>query len=298
MPIEIKPNCIIIGAAKAGTTYMLNLLSQHPDICRSVAKELTFFTNDNNFFDSKKFLKEQYPTYSNEKFILDNTPEYLLKSYCAERIYEFSGDETKFICMVRQPAKRAFSHYMMMKLIGREDDSFANAINDEINGNMHGRPTYMPYKRVDRDYVKRGLYMDSLSDFLKYIPKENINIVVFEEFIKNPSASLVEITNFLGIDSNFCFNFNKPTNPSVNARPTILTRPVHAIIYLLKKYGINIKHKTNYTLRRLTSKTLHGPAEKISSEDYRYLSDFYMNSINHLEKEFSLNLSEWKRPMP
>jgi len=293
---NIKPNCIIIGAAKAGTTFLYNLLSQHPDILASKAKELTFFTNTKHYETPYPYLNIQYSNYSGEKILMDNTPEYLLKSYCASRIYSFSGADTKLICMVRNPAKRAYSHYNMMKLIGREDDSFKDAINDEIYNMGRGRPTYKPFKRVERDYVKRGMYIDSLIDFLKYYEKKNIHIIVFEDFIKDPIKHLKILETYLGINKYTAYDFSVSKNPSLNSRPTILTRPLHGIIYMLRKYGINTTHETNYLFRKLSSRKLKGPRERISKEMLENLTNYYLDSILRLEKEFNLNLSKWKNP--
>lgn len=39
-----KPDFLIIGAQKCGTTSLFYYLSQHPDLCLPAIKELQFFT--------------------------------------------------------------------------------------------------------------------------------------------------------------------------------------------------------------------------------------------------------------
>ena len=43
------PDFIIIGAAKAGTTSLYKVLSQHPDIFMSTPKEPEFFARDDRY---------------------------------------------------------------------------------------------------------------------------------------------------------------------------------------------------------------------------------------------------------
>ena len=43
---RMKPNFLVIGAMKCGTTSLCSLLGQHPDIFMSNPKETYFFSND------------------------------------------------------------------------------------------------------------------------------------------------------------------------------------------------------------------------------------------------------------
>ena len=43
------PNFFLIGAAKAGTTSLYDILKQHPQVYLPFQKEPMFFSNDNNF---------------------------------------------------------------------------------------------------------------------------------------------------------------------------------------------------------------------------------------------------------
>ena len=45
-----RPNFLIVGAAKSGTTSIANYLSQHPQVYISPIKEPKFFSADENVF--------------------------------------------------------------------------------------------------------------------------------------------------------------------------------------------------------------------------------------------------------
>ena len=77
-----------------------------------------------------------------EKIILDNTPQYLLKSSCAKRIYDFSGPDTKLICILRNPVKRAYSAWSMYKYM------FDNNRTDEMIKSRQYREGDLLYKKL------------------------------------------------------------------------------------------------------------------------------------------------------
>ena len=42
----MRPSLVIVGAQKAGTTTLFDLLSQHPQVVQPRLKEISFFSND------------------------------------------------------------------------------------------------------------------------------------------------------------------------------------------------------------------------------------------------------------
>lgn len=48
--------------------------------------------------------------------------------------------------------------------------------------------------------IKRSLYKEQLEHYYKYIPKERIKIVLFEDLIVDSQATIMDICDFLGID--------------------------------------------------------------------------------------------------
>jgi hypothetical protein len=48
--------------------------------------------------------------------------------------------------------------------------------------------------------IRRSLYKGQLESYFKFIPKENIKVVVFEELIENPKAVMNDVCSFLDLD--------------------------------------------------------------------------------------------------
>ena len=71
--MSFPPNLFLIGAQKAGTTFLANLLGQHADICVSYPKETAYFTR--NFGKGLNWYKAKYSELD-AKYLLDATTGY------------------------------------------------------------------------------------------------------------------------------------------------------------------------------------------------------------------------------
>ena len=85
--------------------------------------------------------------------------------------------------MLRQPTLRAYSQYWHMLRSGRATYSFEDTL-----------------KYVPASILNRSLYLKQIESFLKYLPKEDIKFVIFEEFLADKDKCVRELCDFLGID--------------------------------------------------------------------------------------------------
>ncbi|MFX0132201.1 MAG: sulfotransferase domain-containing protein, partial [Candidatus Hodarchaeota archaeon] len=216
---NIKPNFIIAGTARSGTTTLYSYLKQHPEICMSSIKEPEFFSRYYNkgiewylrfFFklnkqSSKKiFLYALLPRFKrcrNEKFVGEATTRYFHYPKAVERIYKFNP-HFKLIFILRNPITRAFSNYVREIQTKGIRERF-----EKIIKTNHIRR---------KEYLNPGRYFTHLSRFLKYFSKKQIHIIIFEKFLSNPNKILKNVLSFLGANNTFNFNHNIiKSNPSV-----------------------------------------------------------------------------------
>lgn len=148
------PSYIIIGAQKAGTTSLYDYINQHPWVCKARRRETHCL--DWRWNEALKTPKKQLE-YCQKFFFTedlkklpscmtgDSTPSYLLDSIrVIPRVKTVFDWKMKFFVMVRDPVKRALSHYAMvtspegteaqLKTRGSEwrGKSFRQVINDEL----------------------------------------------------------------------------------------------------------------------------------------------------------------------
>jgi hypothetical protein len=209
------PDFYIIGVQKSGTTSLYDCLCQHPGIINRLNKEIHFFNNSTrrkmgiNFY--KAYFSSKYNKHQIEKQIgyypleCEATP-FFLHPWVPKFVYEVTPN-AKLILIVRNPIDRALSHYYHNKTRGRENLSFADAINleeERINNDLKGlmiNPEHSANAFITYSYCYRGYYDEQLKNWLNFFPLENIHIVNFTDFIYDEVNVCNQIFKFLNLPS-------------------------------------------------------------------------------------------------
>jgi hypothetical protein len=200
------PDFLIIGAQKGGTTSLYNYLIQHPQITTAKKKEIHFF--DNQFHRGLRWYRNQFPLLKKPpseregQITGESSPYYLFHPLAAKRAWE-TLPQAKIIVLLRDPVDRAYSHYWNSVRSGHEKLSFEEAIEKEpvrlhgerknirLNSSSRSR-TYQHYS-----YVRRGFYLKQLRPWLKRFPENQVLIIQSEEFYRQPSRIIQQVTDFL-----------------------------------------------------------------------------------------------------
>ncbi|WP_019506521.1 sulfotransferase domain-containing protein [Pleurocapsa sp. PCC 7319] len=180
------PNFIGIGAAKCGTTWLHELLKQHPSIYMPTRrKEINFFNFDDNYSKGLGWYESFFPSSeiaTKYKAIGEFTPRYLSQPRkCAQRIASVKSIQ-KLILMVRNPVNRVYSQYGHAVRAGY-NKSFEDFL-------------------IDRPWViKHSFYAHNLEPFLEFYDQKQICFLVFEQSITHINETKKTIANFLKISS-------------------------------------------------------------------------------------------------
>lgn len=204
LPDNLKtPDFIICGAMKAGTSTLHYILNQHPDIYIPDG-EVHFYDIDNllehpefNYFDGHRWLSQKfddspaqfcrwYASHFDDaqdtQLIGEDSTTYISSEIAAKRI-RLQKKPVKLIVLLRNPTDRTYSHYWHCVRTGRIGHSFEHALR------------YEP-----RPLLERSLYLSQLTTFFKYVPREQMKIVVFEDFLADKRKTIAEVCAFLGVD--------------------------------------------------------------------------------------------------
>lgn len=212
-----SPSFLIIGAQKAGTTALFNLLAQHPQILAPKVKEINYFQDDNNYRKGVDWYHAHFPVpeeFRADQITFEATPGYLYRMPVPERIFLYNR-AIKLIILVRNPVDRAYSSWNMYKNFCNspvfshlvEHRSFEQAIGEELYELTTGsRLEYQGYVRLDNcsmsfpGYISRGLYYDQLTRYTKYFNKSQILIIDNYELHTDVLQVLTKIADFLNLD--------------------------------------------------------------------------------------------------
>ncbi len=284
--MSIKPNFLIIGANKGGTTSLFQYLTEHPDVFKPEIKEPMFFNyykeqqEDTNFrtqrvIRSISSYKELFEGSENFKAAGESSTSYLANPWVAEHIYDYNP-EMKLIAILRNPIQRAYSNYLMYVRWGEEKRSFSKALKEELKGKE------LPQ---GKQYIALGYYYNSLKTYQEKFGKSQLKIFINEDLKDNPEETFKSICEYLKIATNFTPNTTKKynTNNRVETRPVLKAlKAVNRKLYITKYLPDNLK-------KRIATK----PSMK--KKDKELLLSLYADEIDNLQLFLNRDLSHWKK---
>ena len=187
---NFKIDFLGIGSEKAGTTWVSEFLSRHPEVYIPRKKEIFFFNEyDPHYLKYRNFrylrgldwYRQQFSPPEGKNILGEFTPTYFCCEKAPQRIKEYFPD-IKLIFTLRDPVERAISQYFHDIKIGLVRNlNFENAM------------------KKNPSYIYKGYYSYFFENYLKYFPRENIHIVLFDDIKRNPRTVLRGIHDFLGV---------------------------------------------------------------------------------------------------
>lgn len=208
IPKQPINNFFCIGAQKAGTSTLHDILKQHPDICLPKEKEAHFF--DVNEYYQKGidyYFKRYFDNYDEENLLGNINPNLQIENRSVQRILDHFGRESKFIFILRNPIERAYSHFLMSKKRGYETLSFGEAIKleDERIEFPQFHEAYESeepghFEKNHLGYLRRSKYAKTLKFLYQKVPSENIKVFLFEDFVKNKPEVVRDLLLFLNVE--------------------------------------------------------------------------------------------------
>ncbi|REE24448.1 sulfotransferase domain-containing protein [Winogradskyella pacifica] len=222
---RLKPKFMILGVQKGGTTSLHEYLVQHPSILGPTKKELHFFDSFQplNIDDYHKNFPFKLVT---NKMTFESTPRYIYYPDVARKIYDYNPN-MKFIVVLRDPVKRAYSAWNMYKQMG-ESESMRNFFKkNEITSPkeiffslLYSKETFPNFLKmanyeldnelnsnfIEPSIIRRGYYKEQIDTYLEYFSLENFLFIdssslknrTFEEL--NRVASFLNISDFNSLE--------------------------------------------------------------------------------------------------
>lgn len=292
------PNFLCVGAQKSGTTTLQEILIQHPNIYLPKRKETHFFDNGDIHYAKgiSWYSSEYFSAVKHEQAIGEISTNYMFLDYVPKRIYEELGPDIKLIFILRDPAKRAYSQFMMNKQNFFETETFETAL--ELENKRILKDEY--HKKIF-GYATRGLYAEQIKRFLEYFPREQMFFIIFEtDFLDNKEQTMQELCHFLELSP---YDFQLDIKKNIMSRPgykwvhDILYSPTWAWIRRPFKFFIDSEQKREwikFKIRGLNKKKITSKeSTSIKRETYVSLQKYFLNDIQLLEEITHKDLSHW-----
>lgn len=243
------PDFLIIGCKRGGTTSLFNYLVDHPGVLRMYPLSRGLKSTD--FFFKRRgrsvrwyrshFASEQYRRRLARRLGYrpvsgEASPYYIWDPRVAARVRDVAP-EVKCILLLRDPVKRAWSHYQERRQNRTEPLSFAQALELEdarLAGElerMSADPDYFSEAYDFYPYRQRGVYAPQIRNWLEHFPREQLLIVYAEDLYARTVETFSEVCEFLGIPI-----AEMATTEGYNSMPGSKDRPPQEVVDSLRDF--------------------------------------------------------------
>ncbi|MFQ5889870.1 MAG: sulfotransferase [Gemmatimonadota bacterium] len=282
------PNFFILGAAKSGTTTLYRLLSEHPQIFLTRQKE-TYFFSDEQYFSKglAAYLRNHFNGAGGYPVRGEATANYFHSpDLVAPRLLAAFGPGLRFAVMLRDPVKRAWSHYLHMVRLSAENRPFEEAVRD-IGGNI---------SRGWRDYFSDGLYARQLARWYGIFPRENFIFFLTTDLAEDWERVARKAFSFLGVDPDVRIPQRLTRNVAGEVRYRWLARLLNDAPKWARRLRVAVPYHLRQQIRDVINLWNKRPLTEnliIDQETERFLREQYAPDVVRLQDLIGRNLESW-----
>jgi len=236
-----RPDFLILGAPKAGTTALHAALTRHPDVFMTAPKEPKYWMCDDA---PPPHFRGPGDQHSQQEWVWrrrdyeglfelapassvrgESTPFYLWHRAAQRRISE-QLPEARLIAVVRDPIDRAYSNWMHLWSDGLEPVAdFEKAFALEHERIAKG---WAPFWR----YAQLGRYGEQLAHLFSYVDRERVLVLRYRTIVDDPQGAVDRACHFLGIAPGLI-----ETIPHDNSRSFVEPGPRSAVLGRVLRAG-------------------------------------------------------------
>lgn len=196
------PDFACVGALKSGTTDLASYLMQHPSILAPLTKEIGH-SNTEAWKIFYPTVKEMDRVRRETGYALSGHFDPLIHNLDLIDNYYAARPDAKIVLMLRDPVKRAYSHYKWDMFLGGKNGWFSPYMQSyaqyvDLALEMFPSPT-PPTSLPTVPMLATGIYVNSAKRWLDTFGKENVLVVKAEDFFDDIGKTVREIHEFLGL---------------------------------------------------------------------------------------------------
>ncbi|MFD0094682.1 sulfotransferase domain-containing protein [Bacillus cereus] len=195
------PDFACVGALKSGTSDLSTYLFQHPSILPPLSKEI----HTTRVAD----WMPHYPTVNEKRVVADRTGHALtgyfnpwMHKVDLIRNYHAANPGAKVVVMLRNPTDRAYSHYKWDFLVGGKAAGFRPeyaSYEEYVSFCLDLFPATPAPSLCGFPLLQSGIYVKSMKMWMDTFGRENVHVVLSEDFFADTSATICGIHEFLGL---------------------------------------------------------------------------------------------------
>ena len=292
-----QPDFLVVGAEKCGTTWLADMLRQHPDVFIPAEKEIHYFNRRFSDFPEVRNFNFDKPIEwylgffagaSSGQTVGEACPAYLWDESAAARIHAFDP-HLKILMLLRNPIERTFSAYrfwMQRGVVGRV-------------------PLKEAVTRHRQLLLERSRYYAQVKRYLDLFPHEQVRVWVMDRPGGAMTDMLEEAEDFIGVRR--LIPANAASRSNVTAEPRFwfanwLTARIRRFIRSQRIFVpvLDALRKRNIAQElegwRIENKAAAAPTRitMMTAEERAWLQSLLRDDIDQLETLLGMNVGHWK----
>jgi hypothetical protein len=301
-----RPDALLIGAPKAGTSALHAALARHPRVFASRPKEPKYYLcgdapppayrgpgdahSQQEWVWRRSDYQRLFAPAAADAVRIESTPFYLYSPDARRRIAEDLPD-AKLIVVVRDPIDRAYSNWMHLWVDGLEPcGDFVEACRREEARIAAGWAPFWHYRRM-------GRYGEQLADLFQRFPRDQVLVLRYRELVSQPTDTLNRVSEFLGIEQD-----QISTVPPDNSRPFVADGWRTNLLGRAIRVGAAAGSLAPPEVWRSASRPLVAALQrggqdqrpKLSSEQRQALLSDCLDDIARLESVLDQSFDDWR----
>jgi Sulfotransferase family len=230
-PSSTAPDFYIVGHPKCGTTALYEMLREHPMVFMPDRKEPGFFSTDLRYSAAPRASgagPETYGEYlslfaaaSDGQLVGEASTSYVW-SQAAPSLIAAARPDARVIDIVREPAALLRSlHLQLLENRSEEVTSLRRALELQEERRAGRSLTRLAARRPQAlMYTDRVQYIEQLERFHEHFSREQILVLVYDDFRRDNEGTMRAVQRFLGIDDTLPFR-TKEANPTTRRRVSV-----------------------------------------------------------------------------
>ena len=281
-----------IGMGKAGTSWLHDMLMQHPQIFLPPQKEVQFFNSElpenmkiknPNYTKGLGWYESFFSNAGKYKICGEFSPVYWISENAAKDIYEYNPNAL-LISTLRKPEDFLISNYLWRVRRG----TIANIPFDEAL-KKYGDILWRPVQ-----------YYRNMQRYLEYFGEEQIEVVLFDQLKAEPESTLARVANRIGVEQFEFSDVNRASNVGAAAAHPNLVRSFRVVRTALKKAGLDPVIRATQDVRaiKILKRTLESTKSletkpTISNDLRNQIADVTRPELEKLGAVLKIDFSHW-----
>ena len=260
---------IVAGAPQSGTTWISLCLEEHPECYIPKHEEIHFF--DWHYEKGKEWYYSLFDDAGDEQVKIDVCPHYMYVNDIRQKINNVLP-EAKVVFILRDPIKRAYSHYCNSLRNGR--------VSRRIDEELH----------MDSKYIKKGEYSRPIR---KISNQFETRVFIFEKMVESNEKFIKSIYRYIGVDQNV---HTKWIDNKVNHRKKNVNSYLQDLSFAISSFlgGFEVGGKV---IKKIRYSGMLEPIYEIIGSDYPKISDckfqklkqHFQGETDFINKNYNVN---------